>query len=355
MSDTSNWLFGTVLVLFGAVWFSPDALLVKLTDCSALDTVLYRMSYFGLSACIGGYCYMLYERSGSHNEAVDGAIEAFVAMGWPFPALGVCAVYCPCIVFFVFALAYTTAANALVLIGLSPLWSAGISWLVLQEPLRRVTLATLLVSVACVVSMFLFDTDKDKVSGASSWKGDCMALGTSVGLACYFVGIRLGQRYNNARSFLPLLPFNCIVIVAVCLAAGARYENVTGLDHLWVFLQGGIVAPVSIAAWTVGPQYISAPECSLYQLIEMVLGPFFVWVALGEVPSAVTCIAGSVILIVMTMHSWVMLRELGGEAPEEETSGGAPALQERKEEAAMAAAAPPAAPGGRTCWAASVV
>lgn len=193
-----DWLFGTLVVVFGAVWFSPDALLVKLASCSGFDIVLHRMTYFMVSTGVMGYSYALWSAGGSNSEALTMSKDAFVAMGWPFPALGVSIVYCPGIIGFVLSLNYTTAANALVLIGTSPLWSAVISTVVLQEPLRRVTLATLVVSVLCVVGIFIFD-DRTEAAGAhpDQWIGDVMALCTSVGIATWFVSIRLGQRYNG--------------------------------------------------------------------------------------------------------------------------------------------------------------
>jgi drug/metabolite transporter (DMT)-like permease len=41
---------------------------------------------------------------------------------------------------------------------------------------------------------------------------------------------------------------------------------------------------------------LSAPEISLLSLLEVVLGPFWVWLAIGEEPAKATLLGGAVVL-----------------------------------------------------------
>lgn len=45
-----------------------------------------------------------------------------------------------------------------------------------------------------------------------------------------------------------------------------------------------------------GPKYLPAAEANLIMLLEAILGPLFVWVGLGEVPSGPVVLGGIIIL-----------------------------------------------------------
>ena len=61
---------------------------------------------------------------------------------------------------------------------------------------------------------------------------------------------------------------------------------------------------------TVGPSLITAPEVSLFTEIETILGP--VWVALAgyEKPPPLTLVGGIILLVALTVHSILTLREM---------------------------------------------
>ena len=53
----------------------------------------------------------------------------------------------------------------------------------------------------------------------------------------------------------------------------------------------------------------SAPEVSLFLLIETVLGPVWVWLVLEEAIPPLTLLGGAFILGVVSVHAWLGLRE----------------------------------------------
>ena len=57
-----------------------------------------------------------------------------------------------------------------------------------------------------------------------------------------------------------------------------------------------------------GPRYLSAPEVGLILLLETVLGPLWVWLALGEQPNSRVALAGVVIVATLALTSLVSLR-----------------------------------------------
>jgi drug/metabolite transporter (DMT)-like permease len=98
-----------------------------------------------------------------------------------------------------------------------------------------------------------------------------------------------------------------LLVVPVALLAGAQPLALSGSDMLYLILLGGIVLPVSFTMITVSPRYLPAPEVSLILLIETIVGPVWVWLALGEVPLTTTLLAGLLIVGTLVVHTLASL------------------------------------------------
>ena len=70
------------------------------------------------------------------------------------------------------------------------------------------------------------------------------------------------------------------------------------LAVLGVFVVGGAFLLIGSAT-----RILSAPEVALIMLLEMLLGPLWVWLAIGEEPASATILAGLVIAITIVVHS----------------------------------------------------
>ena len=91
--------------------------------------------------------------------------------------------------------------------------------------------------------------------------------------------------------------------------------SVSSVDAGYLLLLGLVVLPVSFTLITLSPRYLQAPEVSLILLIETVLGPLWVWLALGEVPPTRTLMAGLLILGTLLIHTLLSLRAPLSPAP----------------------------------------
>ncbi len=76
-----------------------------------------------------------------------------------------------------------------------------------------------------------------------------------------------------------------------------------------LLLLGLIVLPVSFGLITLGPRYMPAPEVALVLLLETVLGPYWVWLIIGETPSSRAFIGGSIVIGALILHSALALRQ----------------------------------------------
>jgi len=96
----------------------------------------------------------------------------------------------------------------------------------------------------------------------------------------------------------------------IIIIKGADITKVDVVSMLYICINGILVLPIAFTFLTIGPNYITAPEVSLYTEIETILGP--VWVYLGgyEAPPKLTLIGGIILLLSLTIHSILSLREI---------------------------------------------
>ena len=65
---------------------------------------------------------------------------------------------------------------------------------------------------------------------------------------------------------------------------------------------GVVILPLSFACLAVAPRYISSAVVSLLMLLEMVLGPFWVWLGVGERPTLLMICGATFVALVLGLH-----------------------------------------------------
>ncbi len=80
-------------------------------------------------------------------------------------------------------------------------------------------------------------------------------------------------------------------------------------DFAYLVLNGAFVLPIAMGLITYGPKLISAPEVSLILLLETVLGPLWVWLALGEEPPGQTFAGGGLVVAAILVNAWLGFRD----------------------------------------------
>jgi drug/metabolite transporter (DMT)-like permease len=98
------------------------------------------------------------------------------------------------------------------------------------------------------------------------------------------------------------------VITALIALPFATPAAVDGGDALALAVMGLVMLPLSFAMMAVGPRYIPAPEVSLTLLLESVLGPLWVWLALGEDPGEATLLGGAIVIAALAGNAAAALR-----------------------------------------------
>jgi drug/metabolite transporter (DMT)-like permease len=184
---------------------------------------------------------------------------------------------------FIAALNYTSVANVLFLQALAPVLAAVFGTFV-GEPVARRTWVAMAVAVAGVALM---------VGGPSHPSVAGFTL--SVLMSVSFAGTIVITRHQRQVS---MAPATCLsqVLVFVCAAPFASTSSI-GAEDLALLAGLGITQiGLGLIFLSIGARLIPAAEVALITLLEIVLGPLWVWVALGERPGTTTLVGGAIVL-----------------------------------------------------------
>ena len=275
----SSYAKGVSITLMAVLVLSPDAVLVRLAGLD-LWTLLFWRSLF---AAAGFFLLTL---------AIEGrgTFAAYAGMG-RLSALLVC-LYGATAVLFVASLVLTSAANALILLATAPLFSAVYSRLFLGEPIRLRTVAAI---AGCLLGIVILVGGD--VGSPSLWGDLCGLLN-----AMTWGGVLTVMRASPRTSWTPAFSVAYLpVILASALLASDLAMPTTSLPY--VLAMGFVVYPGSFALLQLAPRYLPAPEIALILLLETVIGPFLVWLFVGEAPGAHAYWGGGVVLGVLVLHT----------------------------------------------------
>lgn len=301
-------LKGTLYSIAGILVLSPDSLCIRLVgDVEPWTVQFYRYMLQGL--VLLAY-YLL---------ATRGDLRKFTEIGW----IGVLAglVWGASNLLFTMAIQTTAVGNVLVILaGGNLTFSALLSLAILRERVPLYTVAACCVCFAAIMLVF-----SDQLEGRTNSLGNVLAIFAALTLALYFVLVRLaGIRYGKEPDMIPCNIIAGVFVGLVALICGARPASVTpSLPCLYLVLQGCFLLSISFALMTAGASLISAPEMSMFMLLETLLGP--VWVFLGgyEAPPALTVWGGILLVVSLAVHSLLALRD--------QTAEHNPALEDKAE------------------------
>jgi drug/metabolite transporter (DMT)-like permease len=184
---------------------------------------------------------------------------------------------------FLIALNHASVANILFMQALAPLLAAVLGML-LGEPVSRRTWLAMTIALGGVALM---------VGGPG--RPGALGLGLSVLMTSSFAGTLVITRHLRDVS---MAPATCLSQVVV-LAAAAPFTHPATVDArdagLLVALGVGQIG-LGLVFLTIGGRLIPAAEVALITLLEVVLGPLWVWIFLSEQPSAATLAGGAIVL-----------------------------------------------------------
>jgi drug/metabolite transporter (DMT)-like permease len=191
--------------------------------------------------------------------------------------------------FFV-ALNYASVANVLFMQALAPIIAAALGTM-LGEPVARRTWIAMGVALGGVAIMV-------GGPGGARAVGQALSLLMSASFAATLV-------ITRHRREVSMAPATCLsqVLVFVLAAPFAGLAHVGSLDVSLLATLGICQIGLGFVFLTIGGRLIPAGEVALITLLEIVLGPLWVWLALSEQPGGATLAGGVVVLAAVLVQA----------------------------------------------------
>ena len=206
--------------------------------------------------------------------------------------------YAATVALFVFATRMTTAANAIFLQYTAPIYVAIIGrWYLGERPLP-IDWWVIAVALGGIALFFL-----DRLTTSGFW-GNIVALASALAFASLVIFLRK-ERTGS--------PINSVILGNIIVGiAGAPFLLRAPLHQaraLWLVLVLGVLQlGLSYALYAEAIKHVTALEAMLIPLIEPVLNPVWVMLALGERPGPWAIVGGALVLGAVLVRGIVMVR-----------------------------------------------
>lgn len=269
---------GQIYVALAAVAWSTAGVLQRQLTLDTSTQVFGRAAFAGAALLV----YVAIVERGR-------LAEAFRSVGLAGLAVAVCVAIASGS--FIAALNHTGVARVLFILALSPVLAALLARLTLGEPITRrtaVAMGLALVGVAVMLGS----------PGEGSLAGDCLAFLVALSFALMIVI----TRWRRDVSMAPATCLSQAILVVAFLPLATPGEiggdDVAGLAALGIGQIG-----LGFALLTVGARLIPAAQVGLITLLEVVLGPLWVWLAIDERPSTYTLIGGAIVIAAIVIQT----------------------------------------------------
>ena len=284
LKGNSLYRSGIIMSVGAALLWSSGGLGIRLVDAGPWCIVFWRSLFMALTVLT--YLLLRYR---------SGSLKVFWRIGWEGIAVGGC--LAAAFTFYVMAIVHTAVANALIFQGTAPFFAALFGWWFLRERVSGVSFLLIGVAIGGVAVMFSGSV------GSAMAIGDLFGLGIALALSASIVIVRATRKIN-------MVPAACIggaisALVALALSGGIAIA----LDDLAILaLLGVFQLGIAFCLFLSGSRHLPPSESSLITLLETVIGPLLVWIAIGESPTMRALIGGVVIVIALVVHSVFLSR-----------------------------------------------
>jgi drug/metabolite transporter (DMT)-like permease len=200
---------------------------------------------------------------------------------------------------FIVALNHATVANVLFMQAVAPIAAALLAWIALGVSITRRAWLAMGVALLGVALM---------VGGPGS--GGPLGIAVSLVMTLAFAVAIVITRHRREVSMAPAICLSQLLLVLV-VAPLAHPSTMTERDLAFLVLLGVGQMGLGLAFLTVGARLIPAAEVALITLLEVVLGPLWVWIAFAEKPALTALIGGSVVILAVVLQTTQKMQPRG--------------------------------------------
>ncbi len=281
---------GVLMALVGTLVLTPDAMLMRLSGMEGIQMTGWRGLFMGTMMLLA-WAVTSRDRGGDMARLRTGP-GAMIVVAQVLNSM-------------LFCLGIASAPAAVVLMGVAavPVFSALLSRVVTGETTSALTWAAIAAVMAGIGIAVLGGGHGDVDLNWAAVTGAGFGLGVAFVLALNFVTVRAS----------PDLPILLAIGVGAWIAGGIGW-SLTGVEamfqgRVWAMaVTGGVVLPVSFFLLSLAARHTLAANVSLLMLLETVLGPLWVWIGVGERPTAAMLVGGAIVVGSLTVYLSILRR-----------------------------------------------
>jgi drug/metabolite transporter (DMT)-like permease len=281
-------LKGLLMSVFAVVILSPDSVLIRLVEEASPEVDSWTVLFWrGLLYAVGVSLLVFIKYGSKTIDEFKNIGKGGLVIGF-FSGISTGT--------FVFAIVYTSIANALVIISTGPIMIAIVAWFLLKEKSSIITWTSMII---VFIGIYIVMSGS---FGGQNLVGDFFALITAVMMGFTFT---LTRKYKHIN----MVPVNAIggLIAALIAFVMANQISVPAEVVGYIIAMGAILS-ISFSLITIAPRYMPAAEVGMIMPLETVLGSLIAWYFISEVPSTNAIIGGTIVIVTLFLHSWYSTR-----------------------------------------------
>ena len=272
---------GLIFLASAALLWSSSGIFIKLLTLSAFQIACYRSLVSALAIVL---------------------ILRLLKRPWSLPrdpvSLAGSLLYAFVLVLFVVATKLTTAANAIFLQYAAPIYLLFLEpWLFRRPFQKRDSWAV----AACVGGMALFFAGHLEKGGLA---GNLLALLSGLLLALFSLVLKWKRETRPGHDPIGMVVAGNLLVALLCLPWVLRSPlMVTPVQGAMLLYLGVFQLGIAYMLFTAGMRYLSATAALITCMLEAVFNPVWVFLGIGERPSAYALAGGLVILSVILWYN----------------------------------------------------
>ena len=283
--NLSNQQKGSLLAFIGVMFITPDSLLIRLSGLDTWCLLFYRGAIPFIFVLFG--LIIFYKTNIVKATLKIGYIGIFYVISFSI-----------CNITFIISIQNTNVANTLIMVAMAPMMSAILAAIFLKEPTKKETWIAIFITFFSVTFIFYDSVQLGNI------KGDIFGFITALGLA---ISANLA-RFAKNRDLVPSAVIGKLVVAIFAFFFVDNFELIK-MDIIIIPLMCIMCVAIPFVLVTIAPRYISAPEVNLFFLLEVILGPIWVWLIIKEQPSFQTILGGIIIILTIAIHSLLALKK----------------------------------------------
>ena len=276
---------GSFLAFIGVIFITPDSLLIRLSSIETWGMLFYR-GFIPFVAVILGL--VIFYKKDFYKALVNiGYTGIFYSISFSI-----------CNITVIISIQNTNVANTLIMVAMAPMLSALLAAFFLKEYTDKKTWIAIFITFLSVAFIFY-----DSIQ-LGNLLGDIFGFITALGLA---INANLA-RFAKKRDLVPAAVIGKLgtAVFAFFFVQSFALHN---YDIFIIPLMCIMCVAIPFVLVTIAPRFITAAEVNLFFLLEVILGPIWVWLVIKEQPSLETIFGGIIIIITIAIHSFLALKK----------------------------------------------